>query len=433
MHHRTFLPEKKDFRSHLHKRSPHPGRISGIPLHWSRKTGKKWHKSGGSYCEYKSQNLHENACNTRLAVFGRTLFVIFVFALLGTLVYVQLKNQVYTSYVILSSIARQQYDSSVCLSYGNGFLSYSGDGISYTDAKGNAVWNQAYEMQEPMVRVAGSKVAVADYNGHIIYSISQDGNYIEIDTNLPIREIAVSESGMVAAVLEDTGITWIYLYSSMGETIAYIRTTMQNSGYPSALALSPDGTLLAVSYLTVDNGTAKSSVAFYNFSSVGQNYVDNFVSGSDYADAVIPFLAFLNNDTSFAVADNRLVIYGGGQRPKSVADVLLNEEIQSIFYNESHIGLVFLDTTGNGKYRLDVYNTSGLVETSLYFDMDYKDIIFRKDNIIIYNETQCLLANMNGVERFNGDFQTPYLLFAPIRGNRYLAVSQESIDIIEMR
>ncbi len=369
----------------------------------------------------------------RLAVFGRTLFVIFVFALLGTLVYVQLKNQVYTSYVILSSIARQQYDSSVCLNYGNGFLSYSGDGISYTDAKGNAVWNQAYEMQEPMVRVAGSKVAVADYNGHIIYSISQDGNYIEIDTNLPIREIAVSESGMVAAVLEDTGITWIYLYSSMGETIAYIRTTMQNSGYPSALALSPDGTLLAVSYLTVDNGTAKSSVAFYNFSSVGQNYVDNFVSGSDYADAVIPFLAFLNNDTSFAVADNRLVIYGGGQRPKSVTDVLLNEEIQSIFYNESHIGLVFLDTTGNGKYRLDVYNTSGLVETSLYFDMDYKDIIFRKDNIIIYNETQCLLANMNGVERFNGDFQTPYLLFAPIRGNRYLAVSQESIDIIEMR
>ena len=116
-----------------------------------------------------------------------------------------------------------------------------------------------------------------------------------------------------------------------------------------------------------------------------------------------------------------------------MADVLLNEEIQSIFYNESHIGLVFLDTTGNGKYRLDVYNTSGLVETSLYFDMDYKDIIFRKDNIIIYNETQCLLANMNGVERFNGDFQTPYLLFAPIRGNRYLAVSQESIDIIEMR
>ena len=369
----------------------------------------------------------------RLVRFARALFVFLVFAVLGTLVYVQLKNQVYTSYMILSSIARQQYDGSVCLSYGNGFLSYSGDGISYTDAKGNAVWNQAYEMQEPMVRMAGTRVAVADYNGHIIYSIDQDGNYIEIDTNLPIREIAVSESGTVAAVLEDTNITWIYLYSSLGETIAYLRTTMQNSGYPSALSLSPDGSLLAVSYLTVDNGAAKSSVAFYNFSAVRQNYGDKFVRGSDYANAVIPFLGFLDNETSFAVADNRLVIYGGGQRPKSTADVLLNEEIQSVFYNSSHIGLVFLDTTGKGRYRLDVYNTSGQVDTSLYFDMDYKDIILRGDDIIIYNETQCLLANMRGVERFNGDFETQYILFAPIRGNRYLAVSQESIDTIEMK
>ena len=232
----------------------------------------------------------------RLIRFGRALLAVLVFAVLGTLVYVQMKNQVYTGYVILSSISRQQYDGSTCLSYGNGFLSYSGDGISYTDAKGNAVWNQAYEMQEPLIRVAGGRVAAADYNGHIIYSIAQDGSYTEIDTNLPIREIAVSESGTVAAVLEDTNITWIYLYSSLGETIAYLRTTMPNSGYPSALALSPDGSMLAVSYLTVDNGSAKSSVAFYNFSAVGQNYVDNFVSGSDYADAVIPFLAVLDND-----------------------------------------------------------------------------------------------------------------------------------------
>ena len=67
------------------------------------------------------------------------------------------------------------------------------------------------------------------------------------------------------------------------------------------------------------------------------------------------------------------------------------------------------------------YNTSGQVETTLYFEMDYKDIILRGDNIIIYNETQCLLANRNGVERFNGDFERPCLLFAPLSGNRYLA------------
>ena len=84
---------------------------------------------------------------------------------------------------------------------------------------------------------------------------------------------------MVAAILEDTNITWIYLYNSAGEKVAYIKTTMQKSGYPAAVALSPDGKLMAVSYITVESGAAKSSVAFYNFSSVGQNFVDNFASG----------------------------------------------------------------------------------------------------------------------------------------------------------
>lgn len=368
----------------------------------------------------------------RLAVFTRTLVILLVLSGLGVLIYIQLKNQIYTSYSVVSSVEKEQYDGTVCLSYENGFLSYSNDGISYTDMRGNAIWNQAYEMQAPMVRVSGTRIAVADYNGHIVYNIDQTGNYVEIDTNLPIRELAVSESGIVAAVLEDTDATWIYLYDSMGERIAYLRTTMGRSGYPAALALSPDGKLLAVSYISVDNGAARSSVAFYNFSSVGQNYVDNFASGADYADAVIPYLNFMDNDTSFAVADNRLIIYTGDQRPKSAADVLLDEEIQSVFYNETSIGLVFLDTTGAGKYRLDIYNTSGLVETSFYFDMDYKDIVLWKDTIIIYNETQCILANTNGVERFQGEFEKPYLLFSPVKRNRYLAVSKESIDLIEM-
>lgn len=133
---------------------------------------------------------------------------------------------------------------------------------------------------------------------------------------------------MVAAVLEDTNITWIYLYNSQGDKVAYVKTTMQKSGYPAALALSPDGKLMAVSYIAVENGSTKSSVAFYNFSSVGQNFVDNFASGADYVDAVIPYITFLSNDTAFAVADNRLVIYSGDQRPKSSADVFLDGEIQ---------------------------------------------------------------------------------------------------------
>lgn len=369
----------------------------------------------------------------RLSVLSRILLFLAVVIGIAFAVYTQIKNQVYTSYTVLSATPKEQYDSSTNLSYGKGFLTYSKDGISYTDSKGNAMWNKTYEMQNPLVRVKGTHVAVADYNGHIVYSINENGDSVEIDTNLPIRELTVSESGMVAAVLEDTSITWIYMYNSMGEKVAYLKTTMQKSGYPLAIALSPDGKLLAVSYLCAESGSMKSSVAFYNFSSVGQNFVDNFASGADYADAVIPYITFMDNDSAFAVADNRLVFYSGDQRPKSSADVLLDEEAQSVFYNENNVGLVFLDTTGQGRYRLDVYAATGFVTHSVYFDMDYKDIVMWDDNILIYNETQCLLTNMEGLERFQGEFEKPYLLLTPVNTKRYVGVSKESIDVLEMK
>lgn len=369
----------------------------------------------------------------RLSVFSKVLLGIAVILGVVFAVYNNIQGQVYTGYTVISATPKEQYDTSTNLSFGKGFLTYSKDGISYTDSKGNAMWNKTYEMQNPMIRVKDGRVAVSDYNGHIIYSIAETGESVEIDTNLPIRELAVSESGMVAAVLEDTSITWINMYNSMGEKVAYLKTTMQKSGYPLAIALSPDGKLLAVSYLSVESGAMKSSVAFYNFSSVGQNFVDNFASGADYADAVIPYINFMDSDTAFAVADNRLVFYSGDQRPKSIADVLLDEEIQSIFYNETNVGLVYVDTTGQGKYRMDIYGTNGLITQTIYMDMDYKDIIIWKDNVLIYNETQCLLVGKDGLVRYEGEFEKPYTLLIPINTKRYTGVSKESIDVLEMK
>ena len=37
------------------------------------------------------------------------------------------------------------------------------------DIKGNAVWNQTFEMQNPIVDVCQNVVAIGDYNGRVIY------------------------------------------------------------------------------------------------------------------------------------------------------------------------------------------------------------------------------------------------------------------------
>lgn len=362
-----------------------------------------------------------------------TICVVAVIATVAAGIYVQIKNQVYSTYVTVASEKKQQYSGTTVLAYQNGFLTYSKDGISYTDYKGNAMWNQTYEMQSPIVSVRDKWVAVGDYNGHIIYDISQEGNVQEIDTNLPIRQLTVSANGVVAAVLEGSSVTMINVYNPDGENAVGIKTTMQKSGYPMSITLSDTGKLMQVAYLKAESGSMKSVVCFYNFGEVGQNYTDTMVSSYEYANSVIPFSAFMNASTAFSVADNRLDIYQGAEIPKSIYQTFLNEEIQDIYYNESYIGLVFQDTAGEGKYRLDIYDQSGNKVLSKAFSLEYKDIVFSKETIVIYDEAECIIWGFNGREKYAGDITEQTQLLKPLGANRFLAVTKESLDILEMK
>lgn len=359
--------------------------------------------------------------------------IVGIFAALAVGIYVQMKNQTYTGYVTVSSEKREQYSGASIEGYLNGFITYSKDGISYTDSKGNAMWNQTYGMQEPIVSIRNQWVAVGDYNGHIIYDINAEGTAKEIDTNLPIRDLTVAANGVVAAVLEDGNVTWINVYNPSGEKAVSIKTTMQKSGYPMNISLSDTGKLMQVCYLKAESGSMKSVVSFYNFDEVGQNYTDTMVSFYEYSDSVIPFSAFMNASTAFSVADNRLMIYEGAEIPKNIFQTFLNEEIQDIIYNENYIGLVFNGTAGSEKYRLDVYDKSGNIVLSKPLDLEYRDIIFAKDNIIVYNEAECMIMNMHGAEKYAGDITDQTLLLKSLGGNRFLSVTQNSLDIMEMK
>ena len=166
----------------------------------------------------------------RLKVILRSGCVIGVIAALTVTAVTLLKNQTYSGYTVVSAIDRNQVSGSTLLSYQNGFLTYSKDGISYTDYKGNAMWNQTYDMQSPCVSVRSGWVAVGDYNGNLIYDISQDGTSKQIDTNLPVKSLSVAANGVVAAILEDGDVTWINVYNPTGEKAVGIKTTMQKSG-----------------------------------------------------------------------------------------------------------------------------------------------------------------------------------------------------------
>ena len=370
----------------------------------------------------------------KFMIFYRSLLLFILVTAAVAVFLIQWKNKIFTDSVTVSSIATTKPQNGNLVAFSEYILTYSKDGASCMDGNGNAVWNETFEMQNPMIDICQNVVAIGDYNGRNIYIMNTSGLLGQITTNRPIRNFCVASNGVVAVVLDDSDLTYIYLYDTKGKELVRIRTTMKDSGYPFSLSLSPNGMLLCVSYLFVDSGELKSSVAFYNFVEVGQNQTDNYVSGYDYLDVVVGYTRFLDEKTLFAVSDDRIMFFEGTQIPVNIGERLFSEDVQKLYYGKKHVGLVFNSTDGNSRYRLDIYNKAGQLCQSIGFDMEYTDIVFAEDQVIIYNESECQVYNMNGVEKYSGYFEKAvYALIPTSSSYRYILVTADSIDTIKLK
>lgn len=370
----------------------------------------------------------------RMRKFAAMIVAVAVIAVIILVCYTSYINYAYTGYEVISSVEKVQTNNSHILSFGTYFLSYSSDGIRCTDEKGNDIWSCPFEMQNPMIEINGDYVAVADYVGRMIYIFNSAGELGTIQTNLPIRDIEVAGNGVVAAVLDNGDVTSISLYYYDGSEIGFFRTTMSKSGYPLDIGMSADGTLVAVSYLYLDNGTLTSKVAFYNFGEVGQNKTDNLVGGYDYQNEMVPLVGFMNDSTAFAVANDKLMFYEGSQKPTNRKDIFLMEEIRSVYYGDKYIGLTYLNPTAESRYLIDIYNTSGDLKNTLPIDMEYQEIFFNNDYVVAYNAASCIIYNINGNIKYQGDFDESVLLMIPTNSVlKYVLVLPDQIQTIVLR
>lgn len=372
----------------------------------------------------------------KLSVFYRTVLVLVLVAAAVVFSVSAWRSKVFTDSETISTVPVTMVQGTSAVNLDGNILFYSKDGASCMNTRGEAVWNRSYEMQSPILALSGAVCAFGDYNGREIYVMDKDKIRGTVNTNLPIRNLSVAQNGVVAAVLDDASAIRINVYDANADTdeaIVQAKVSMDKSGYPLAMALSPNGKLMMVSYFFMDSGSMKSSVAFYNFGEVGANETDNYVSGYDYADTVIPYVQFMNNDAAFAVSDDRIIFFSGSEKPTVVATSLLEEEVMGVYHNTEYVGLVFHDTTGEATYRLEVYASSGSKVHTQLIDMEYTDILFHKDQVVIYNSDECNITNLRGLNKFTGTFEKSVLRLLPTASAyRYGLVTNESIDVIEL-
>jgi len=364
-------------------------------------------------------------------VFSVVAFLVITTVVIVGLLYSSYVTRKYESYKIIGEVERTNISSSRVLGYGTQFITYSADGIHCTDAKGNDVWSFPYEMQTPMVQISGDYVACADYNGRNVYIFDGHGQVGTIQMNVPIKRICVSSTGVVAIITDENTVTPISLYYYNGTLIASFRTSMAKFGYPVALGISEDSKLVGVSYLYLDRGELMSRVAFYNFGEVGQNETDNLVSGFDYQGEIIPELQFLNDRVAYALANDRLIFYEGKERPVSKSETMLKDEVHAVFHGDNRVGLVYINPTGETKYKLEVYTSGGKLENTFYFDTEYSDIFFANDRVVIYNAASAVIYDSAGRLKYEGTFTNSVALVIPTNStNKYVLITSDSIETI---
>ena len=304
-----------------------------------------------------------------------TYIILIAMAICGT--YLLLDSKTYGTVRKADSYAKDLSDRNNYVQFADGIVRYNHDGVVFLNKKNEEKWIQPTQLQTPVIVVKDDVFAVADSGGNSILVFTKNGLKGEIQTTLPIERIAVSNQGIVSAILKDETSPKIISYDAAGNILVEQQITIGNTGYPIALDLSDDG-----------------------------------------------------NDRSVAVGDNGFEIYTGKDTPKQTKEVKVNQEIKSVFHSDSYFGFVLLNQEKSG-YELRMYNQSGDTVFSREIQGDYSHVKMDGDNIILYDGSKCCIYTTTGILKFKGDLGADAQeIFDAFGLNRYYVMSDNELRIV---
>lgn len=356
--------------------------------------------------------------------------IIGLLVMVGVLVYALVKNnRVSGSYEVVTSLSRGDDTSVYYQIMRKGMIRYSKDGMAMTDKSGNLIWTQTYEMTSPAITVSDPYVAVGDIGANTIYIFNEYGQLGRINTDVPIQEIKISAQGVIAAVLSDSATNYINLYDNQGNVLGSIKASLQNTGYPLAIALSSDATRLLASYLCMDGSTVKTRVISYNFSDTQSKHVIDTLE----LEELYPKIEFLENNKAVMFGEKSFVLYNTDTK-EITAQQTFENEIVSVFCSDQKIGFIFKVSDENGQYYMEIYNKAGRKNYSVYFDFNYEGINVYDDEVILYNSQEMAVYQMNGRLIFTSTLNTSVTnIMASWESGMYWLVDDQSLREIHIK
>lgn len=314
------------------------------------------------------------------------------------------RNRTFTSYEIVNTYYFEENGVMNYETYLDHVVRYSKDGITYVNAKGEAIWSSSYQMKMPKAYVNKEYVAVVDFNGNEVYLFDEKGLVKNFTTPYNICNAAVSAQGVVAVVLEADEENYIYLYDKGATELVEIKSTIGKNGYPMDIALSEDGKKMVASYVNMDEMEVITELAFYNFGSVGQNEnSDRLVGGKKFPGSLVPEVKFLNNDTVCAFVDDGILVYDMKDKPGEKASIEFENKPRSVFANGKYIGVISELENQTGTYLLKVYQLDGKERFQTNIDIEYIQVVAGEEELLLLGSNSLLVMDYRGNVKFKGD------------------------------
>ena len=178
-------------------------------------------------------------------------------------------GRTFSSYKVQWEISLENTNTEY-VSWKDGILQYSQNGVSCVNSQGEVMWSSAYHMNQPVAVVRGEYAMILDRKGTTLVICNRQLGVTGTGTTpYAITKGDISAQGVAALICENEEVSNIYYYKSTGSRLDIeIKSPIERTGYPLDIALSEDAKMLMVSYLYVDSGVMQNKVLFYNFDAV---------------------------------------------------------------------------------------------------------------------------------------------------------------------
>jgi len=380
----------------------------------------------------------ENQKNRRKKAHIKTFWVLFLLVLIVSLsvgVYVYRKMRRYRGYKVIRSTELQYEATAEYIEFGGNLLKYTPEGVSYINANGDMVWTTGIDLKVPIAKVKGDYAVIGDKGGNTVCVFSTAGEVGKVTMPYEIRDIDVCKTGAFTVILESDEVNYINMYSSTGEKIYEMQTSIDRSGYPIDMTISDDGQKLFTSYFRLDGVNIVNQLTAYNFGEVGQNTnADRMVGGFTFDDEMIPKVEFLTNSCVAAFTDQEIKLYTMKEKPTEKATIAYDGEVIGVFYSSSYVGIVQKNPDANvGGYLMKVYDTSGKELFQYPFSIEYERIYAAKNEIIVTGGNQCLIVTKSGRTKFSYAFSSMIKSMVPAaKRNQYIVTFEDRTETIKL-